>query len=265
MYNCRTSNAWEMDLALTVTHYPSKRLTFAILLGCTLSIEEEIITRLSTIKSEAAHPLLMPGIFAELERTRHVKLVDQMVNEVEAKIFELDFQANDLDGPQGKAAEKRSREKRTAYLDLAYLRNALVSWNTQLGRMVQHCRYLNQEEYCASRSQARVSSKHVSSKNWRVSEVDWTEIEPCMGFEIASSDEKSYWPRGEMMDEVTRGKDELASSPTDPLWRVGEKIAGRLISLRDEYEDKIRDCTMRVDGMAMATQWVILNRHPYQR
>jgi hypothetical protein len=38
--------------------------------------------------------------------------------------------------------------------------------------------------------------------------------------------------------------------------RTGERIKVRLAAIRDEYDEKIRDCTMRVDGMAMATQWV---------
>ncbi|KAF3765540.1 hypothetical protein M406DRAFT_355963 [Cryphonectria parasitica EP155] len=37
--------------------------------------------------------------------------------------------------------------------------------------------------------------------------------------------------------------------------RAGRKIIGRLQAIIDEYDDKIRDCSMRLDGMAMATQW----------
>jgi hypothetical protein len=42
--------------------------------------------------------------------------------------------------------------------------------------------------------------------------------------------------------------------------RAGRRIKDRLEAIIDEYEEKIRDCTMRVEGMAMATQWV---RHPH--
>jgi len=43
---------------------------------------------------------------------------------------------------------------------------------------------------------------------------------------------------------------------SDESTAVGQKIKQRLDVIRDEYDQKIRDCTMRVDGMAMATQWV---------
>jgi Mg2+ and Co2+ transporter CorA len=36
---------------------------------------------------------------------------------------------------------------------------------------------------------------------------------------------------------------------------VGKRIQRRLDAIYEEYEDKIRDCSMRLDGMAMATQW----------
>ncbi|KAL8314255.1 hypothetical protein RB593_008068 [Gaeumannomyces tritici] len=36
---------------------------------------------------------------------------------------------------------------------------------------------------------------------------------------------------------------------------IEAKIRKRIQSIREEYDDWTRDCTMRVDGMAMATQW----------
>jgi hypothetical protein len=247
VYNCRTSNAWESDLALTVTHYPDNGLTFAILFGCPFVIEEEIITRLSRIKKEAAHPLLMPGIFAELEAVRHRRLVEEMGNEVEAKVFELDFQANDLYGPQGAQAERRGREKRTAYLNLAYLRNGLVSWNRQLAEMVRHAHQLSDDE-------CRYGELQALPQSFR---EDWVELDDI--------------PRGLTRRETLRSMDDseynLKVAPDSErgpprhfvqdriLRSTSLKIKQRLIALRDDYEDRIQDCTMRVDGMAMATQW----------
>lgn len=45
---------------------------------------------------------------------------------------------------------------------------------------------------------------------------------------------------------------------------TGEKISARRAAIRDEYDEKIRDCTMRVEGMAMATQWVSILWRPLQ-
>ena len=45
-------------------------------------------------------------------------------------------------------------------------------------------------------------------------------------------------------------------SVKEQMRRAGYKIRVRIQEITDEYDNKIRDCTMRVDGMAMATQWV---------
>ncbi len=46
-------------------------------------------------------------------------------------------------------------------------------------------------------------------------------------------------------------------SKDDILFRqTGTMIKDRLQELIEEYQEKIEDCSMRVEGMAMATQWV---------
>ncbi|KAF7547218.1 hypothetical protein G7Z17_g7895 [Cylindrodendrum hubeiense] len=142
VYNCRSSNAWETDLALSETYFPESSLTFAILYGCTASIEKDIIERLSFVREEATHPVLMPGIFAELERSRHRKLVQSSIAELEEKILELDMNSDDVDTVKRAATDKKNVAKRTAWLDTTYLRNGLMSWSTQLGRMIQSLKEL---------------------------------------------------------------------------------------------------------------------------
>ncbi|KAF2477888.1 uncharacterized protein BDR25DRAFT_250230 [Lindgomyces ingoldianus] len=307
VYNCRSSNAWEMDLALTATHFPKSRLTFAILFGCPFSIEKEIVMRLARVKAEAAHPLLLPGMFAEFEARRHTTLVEEMGNKLEALIFQLDFQSNNLKGPQRAEAEARSKEKRTAYLDLAYLRNSLVSWNIQLAKMVQHCRQLNRDEYRnvngnndllypshsarVGRPAERIETRSVGNSR-SPSRDEWFEVEASAECEPLIQDENAdltrTWdctmpinlnssiclskdkcvelgPLGtknnelvmtERLSQMTgKNQDDIGEDTYSQMRDAGFKIESRLMSIRDENDDKIRDCTMRVEGMAMATQW----------
>lgn len=146
-----------MDLALTVTHYPNTRLTFAIIFGRSYQIETEIRARLLHVKDEAAHPMLMAGVFAELERVRHTRLWDELSNQIETEISEIDTPSCSLDGPQGPDAAQWNQGKRSAYLDLTYFKNALVSWNGQLASMVRHSRYLIDD---ASRNMPK-SNEHM--------------------------------------------------------------------------------------------------------
>lgn len=201
-----------MDLALSVTHFPESSLTFAIVYGCTVSIEKEIIKRLYLIKEEATHPALMPGIFAELERSRHMRLVQSKIAVLEMTILEVDHQSDDIDTTHRARVDKRNVKKRTTWLDATYLRNGLLSWSTQLERMIESLTDL--------------------------------EMEPS-------------FRRGPIF---SRGYDtevgEFEHARHQGMKIVGSKIKARLNIIRNEYQDWIRDCTMRVDGMAMATQWV---------
>jgi hypothetical protein len=226
-----------MDLALTATYFPHSGLTFAILFGCPLSVEEEIVRRLSFATAEAAHPLLLPGIFAELERSRHVPLVEATIDELEGRIFELDFQSSDMQGMPDSEAKKRNQAKRSAWLDTTYLRNGLVSWSTQLAKLGQHADELKETVFTP------ISSKESPFHEKPVQELDWG----GMSKQDRQQCEHQY--------EGSRVQQE-PEAVRERLRRVGDKIHGRIQAIIDEYDDKIRDCTMRVEGMAMATQWV---------
>ncbi|RDL36221.1 uncharacterized protein BP5553_06833 [Venustampulla echinocandica] len=287
VYNCRSSNAWEMDLALTATYFPHCGLTFAILFGCPLSVEEEIVKRLTFATAEAAHPLLMPGIFAELERSRHVHVVEATIDELETKILELDIQS-DREGMLDSEVERRNQEKRSAWLDTTYLRNGLISWNTQLVKMSNHADELKTTVFKLTKSDrvvARTSfgtsdgicevssslrdfkaSGSLLSKHSEVSDFS------CDGSINPAGDglvEKQPGIHGEHTQGMGSGK-EFQGPPQvhgnliaqqrrevdkEHMRWVGDKIKYRIQGISDEYDDKIRDCTMRVDGMAMATQW----------
>ncbi|KAK0609729.1 hypothetical protein B0T17DRAFT_501272, partial [Bombardia bombarda] len=181
----RTVNAWKLDLALASTYFPVSGLNYGIVFGCTLGIEDEILRRLSFSSMDAAHPLLMFGIIAEIERSRHIKIVEDTIIGLETRIFELDH-VDDTN------METHNYEKRDAYLDTAYLRDQLTSWTNQLLKMKSRAEELDEQGY--------------------------------------------------------------------PKWR-GMAFDGDFVRIRfyckigREYHSEIRECTMRLDGMAMATQW----------
>jgi RNase P subunit RPR2 len=42
----------------------------------------------------------------------------------------------------------------------------------------------------------------------------------------------------------------------EQMRRVSKRIRVRIGTIRDEYSDKVRDCTMRLDGIDTITKWV---------
>jgi hypothetical protein len=265
-----------MDLALTATYFPHCNLTFGILFGCPLSVEEEIVKRLSFATAEAAHPLLMPGIFAEIERCRHVHVVEATIDELETKIFELDG-PSDRDGMSSSEAERRNQEKRSSWLDTTYLRNGLVSWNTQLVKMSDHADELKTTVFKPAKFEENITNTRTRWKD-DVSDVLVKDFKPrsvalskqselsygsCVDSKGRSDEEQSTFHEDHVQEpingEEVRIEQEYEASieaVKQQMRQVGHKIKHRIQAINDEYNEKIRDCTMRVDGMAMATQWV---------
>lgn len=221
-------------MALTATHFPQYGLTFAILFGCPLSIEAEVIQRLSKARAGASHPLVLPGIFAELERRRHVAIVERVIDQVESRIYELDFASNSTAALVDQKRDQTHLEKREDFLDFSYLRNGLISWKNQLQKMVRHGSSLDGHS------------------------IQDRELIPTCPVHVEL---QTILPRHQSLSSVDIASTARASERSHQLRKMNRKILERLEHIIEEYDDKIRDCTMRLDGMAMSTQWVCFEKY----
>jgi hypothetical protein len=288
VYNCRTSNSWESDLAMSATHYPISGLTYAIVYGCTIATEKMILRKLQLIGKEAAHPLVMPGLFAELELNRHTRLVEAQVTDVETKILELNIQSGGLSKFRPADIDRRNEAKRTAWLDLTYLRNSIITWNGQLEKMTMIAKRLSAEyaSQIVGSPQSLQGSETtavddptiptwINTVSQTIGEVGSTMndkrllvamvAEMGKDVKIPPPDIKADAERNMTSPYVPLdGSDESGDLTDDPtvclhhMVDISRRVENRLCEIQDEYDEKIRDCTMRVDGMAMATQWVSL-------
>jgi hypothetical protein len=77
-----------------------------------------------------------------------------------------------------------------------------------------------------------------------------TSHQPAMMNEVTGHSVIQQWTMSRNPEEWENRQEKLRVT--------GYKIESRLMSVRDEYDEKICDCTMRLDGMVMSTQWVNL-------
>lgn len=260
-------------------------LTCAIIYGTTIKTEKAILERLRNVRHEAAHPLLIPGILAEMELLRHTGLVDSMINEVEAKVLELDMQTSKPRHHRQIDVERRNQSKRETWLNLSYLRNSIMTWKIQLLRIIEHADLLNtspaalanaprnvsHDLYCVKAAYGREyiqlgypthnrTSLEIPLFDRRPNELNvanthgprhsWSHTQDFESFGM----NKTYIEYPLQLHEHKDG-----SNWNDHVREVGERIKVRLSAIIDDYNEKIRDCNMRVDGMAMATQWVYIH------
>jgi len=74
------SHSWRDDLALSATHLCDIGLTVAVIYGCNDQQTKNIIHRLQNSGDAVSHPLLIAGIFAELERERPLNCAEELVD-----------------------------------------------------------------------------------------------------------------------------------------------------------------------------------------
>ncbi len=247
-------------MALTVTHFPGQKLTFALLLGASEEQEKSVLTRLKYADADTAHPMLLPGILAELERKRQMEIADEMIDELEMQIFRLDNETITSWKQSGQTPAERNKQKTKAWLDAAFSRNILLATTSVLISMRRHL-----DEYAMS----------VSPKIRRDHELQHRDPDQfarqVLRLSTPHSLTSSNWP---IRSQVPFGPEHLGPDTLvvpnpetvgDPdadhqsiLQQAGMRMKDRLVSIIGEYDDKIRACTMGVDGMAMATQWVNL-------
>ena len=213
---------------------------------------------------------------------------------LEAKILEFQVSAEELKGRvDADYKQRQNKAKREAWLDTVYLKNSLLTWKTQIRNMVAHSREL--EVALPTVSIRTLSWGAVSEMSTSSEESDSSErtlVEKSARSEDHREIESEYEPspvsdgkcsvyqdtEGITLDsKVGTDGDSKADRSTDHILSLkerkkmqdereevlrttGRRIQGRLSTIQDEYEDWVRDCSMRVEGMAMAAQWVSFPR-----
>jgi hypothetical protein len=193
-------------MALAVTHFPKTRVTFAVFFGCLDEIVKEISDRVRDCQDASAHPMLLVGIFAELERRRHVKLVERIVRELLNRVIILSEERGFESGQSG----NNSYDSLEAWLEASNLRTSLYSWRDQLEKMVAHIDDLATTEF-----KSTLTSK-TSSGNNNESIVQTTSI--MMGQRIR-----------ERLEEIKCDYDEMIRKCTQSM--DGMTLATQLVSL----------------------------------
>jgi hypothetical protein len=207
---------------------------------------------------ESAHPLLLPGIFVEIERIRHLRIFESTIDDLEKAMPNTNVET--MLNQQSAQIEALEQNKRSAYLEVLHLKQGLESWSTQLQKMVEHAQSLRSEY---------MSAEHILGHSSIV-----IKDSPCLGLRNLESSQKlnstncegnlESWcsEKGGLQWECT-ATNVRPSTPKQNTDHVNEvlvqttsKVTRRLRAILDEYTDKGRECQIRFDGITIATQLV---------
>ncbi|KAI0185423.1 hypothetical protein EV127DRAFT_348295, partial [Xylaria flabelliformis] len=251
VYNCRSTNAWGGDLAMTVTHFPHCELSFGILFGCTNSQKKYVIQQLSLAIQESAHPLLLPGMFAELERNRHNQIFESMISKLELMI-PVSRSVEGLSNQQYFGDHSDSQARRDVYLDILHLKHGLTTWSRQLKKMLEHAWTLDAEYVGKLRPvdiQIATPPREDAETIADLFLQDPVNDENALIYEGRSSTQSSTSHRIGRLD---------TGRPPEPhqtiMAKANIKTIERIKTILENYSDKIRECQTRFDGLTLTTQ-----------
>ncbi|WQF78785.1 hypothetical protein CDEST_03799 [Colletotrichum destructivum] len=173
VYNCRSSASWPGDIALSVTWFPERWKWYAVFYGCDNATAKNIEHRLNNCEDATCHPLILLGMFAELERRRQISLVDKGSLDFLSAVSSLNSTNHQLDDSEYAspvASSAGSHDNSLAidpWLKLSHLKNGIQNWKDQLLKMVTHADELN-ESYLKSDPNSTVTVNEFRSQMRRI-------------------------------------------------------------------------------------------------
>lgn len=184
--------------------------------GCSPEVIKEVTGRLSSAGDSICHPVLLPGILAELERQRHFDLVRAGLTQ--RFQFVANLMKNDTYDWKARGAKEPDHSTSDSvdlWMAICHLSNGLKTWKQQLLSMAAHVDELAKDYFSGS----------TAGPGPDVSLVTGWQSDGKIDFERA-------------------------------MRKAGLMIRERLIGITLEYDANVRDCEMIMEGMTMATQLV---------
>ncbi|UQC79321.1 uncharacterized protein CLUP02_04800 [Colletotrichum lupini] len=259
VYLCRTTASWPGDMALSVTFMPSTLTTNAVLFGCDLkkpdmyddrmTLADIITSRLRNSDTPVFHPMMLPTIFADVERDRQIELVREKLEQLGRRIDRITFMK-----PAVKTSASVRNEMETLNDDEKAMSSPFGAHHLQQGMstssgsttltedkgLVSPCTFPDEESLPTAKLWQQISRLRVGLSNWRRQLLKMiSHVEDLNRVEFA--------PRGPF-NSTYREEQRLQ------FFLTGERIRNRLQELVDEYDEYIRECSHIMDGFSLATQ-----------
>lgn len=218
VYNCRSSHDWPGDMALSMTHIPETGFSYAIFYGCDVRSANIIRGRLANSEDTTTHPLLLPGIFVELERTRQIDLVKSELEKLLKQVTALSKSQKGSDYEVLAPSQDGSNHAMDPWLSVHYLKNGLENFRDQIVKICDHCDELSSKYFAATEAVVVEGSERV-----------------------AITAEETHQ---RVVDENEKTK----------MRNAGIRIKERLQEIIADYNEQIRECDLIMEGMTLATQ-----------
>ncbi|KAJ9130657.1 hypothetical protein NKR19_g9805 [Coniochaeta hoffmannii] len=203
-----------------------------------------------------------------MERVRQMDAIEETIDDLETQIYLLDNETVTTWKNSNSTKAERNRQKTKAWLNATFARNFLLGYKSLLFKMRKHIdefphlvnHLLAQRGFTKKRYIGHHDPTSRDIVFGKTPEMPWAwgamgavNNQPHHVYDSGISSQ--CWSE----DETLTLEPEMilydADGYHETIHQAGMRMRDRLIAMIEEYDDKIRDFTMRIDNMAMATQW----------
>ncbi|CAF3621925.1 unnamed protein product [Fusarium graminearum] len=267
VYNCRTAGSWEGDMALSVTFFPNTLTTNAVWYGLDMKehrtyghslTNADIITgRLTNFDGSCLHPLILPTMFAELERERHIGMVRKYHTQLVQRINDLAYPSSSTNNSNETDLLRISTERKSRDSNFTERLRTLVS-QLSMNSKTGHSSHV--EDISAQEKTFHERPCKEKKKDPEPAVVLWQNTS------FLSNGLLNWQTQLTKMLEQVQDLDDtqfgISTNEHDPpvevklarLREVGLRIRTRIQDLIHEYDEHIRQCNHITEGLRLATQ-----------
>ncbi|KAF6809281.1 hypothetical protein CMUS01_13720, partial [Colletotrichum musicola] len=218
VYNCKSDTASPSspgrpsDIAMSVTSFVEQSTTYAVMYGCTGDVMDQTSSWLKRFSGQALHPLVMPMIFAELERKRLLNMLDTEQTVLSQRILNLENKFQGEASAAGSLAKAKSLEKAQEddesqaqdcestklWIDVSSLKNGLESLKAELEKMAIHSEELATTVLVGHVDKRKTGERIEARLREMVAEIN-SKVRSCDsllgGMALAAQMESNYYTR----------------------------------------------------------------------
>ena len=255
-------------MALSVTFFPETMITNAVWYGFDMKEHDNygykltnidiIASRLTNFDGNCLHPLILPTMFAEFERERHVGMVRKYSTQLVQRIHDLAYPALHPSGKSETEPSQLSTKTRSFNYGLIEKLKALI-----INFHITSCpEEMESSSHGSSFSHTNSETRRVEKDDQEPAVVLWQNTSFLSnGLQNWQTQLRKMLQQVQELEDLKyRGATEENSPQTElnltRLREVGIRIKTRIQDLIDEYDEHIRQCNHITDGLKLATQLV---------
>ncbi|WYZ38038.1 hypothetical protein EsH8_II_001544 [Colletotrichum jinshuiense] len=135
-FTARMSSKLSGDVGMSTAYIPSTGSAFAVIYGCNDDQMEDVEKRIRRASAQLRHPLLTPGILAELERKRLVEAVEDLLDQFTLRSERLDPTLETSWSPDSDIDGKKTQEHLSLCLRSRSLIDHIQAVKRQLAKLL---------------------------------------------------------------------------------------------------------------------------------